>query len=123
MTRDETREKGAKESGSISEDNVMTYLASKLTKAEQELQRRVRPRETDSAKVIQVIETKSVRGKGTEEDVVREVVQYWDFDGNMLAESDPCAPLPDRWCKRCGKRVKANDENRYICQCGFNVLV
>ena len=50
----------------------------------------VRPRGTDSARVIQVVETKSVRGTGTEEDMSRLVTQYWDFDGNLLAENDPC---------------------------------
>ena len=38
----------------------------------------IRPDGTQSAKVIQVIETKSKRGLGTEKDPVREVVQYWD---------------------------------------------
>ena len=50
-----------------------------------------RPRGTDSAKVIQVIETQSLRGVGTQEDICRCVTQYWDFDGNLLAESDPCS--------------------------------
>lgn len=50
----------------------------------------VRPRGTDSAQVIQVIKTESLRGKGVEGDVCRTVTQYWDFDGNLLAESDPC---------------------------------
>lgn len=49
----------------------------------------VRPRGTDKAKVIKVIQTKSLRGAGTEDDVCREVVQYWDFKGNLLAENDP----------------------------------
>lgn len=48
----------------------------------------VRPRGTDSAKVIQVIVTESVRGEGTEEDQCRIVKQYWDFEGNLLAERD-----------------------------------
>ena len=32
---------------------------------------------------------------GTEKDPVREVVQYWDFEGNFLAEMDKehCKPL------------------------------
>lgn len=47
-----------------------------------------RPDGTKSAKVIQVIETKSKRGLGTEKDPVREVTQYWDFEGNFLAEAD-----------------------------------
>lgn len=50
----------------------------------------VRPRGTDCARVIQVIETKTLRGMGTEEDNCREVIQYWDFEGNLLAEEDPC---------------------------------
>lgn len=55
----------------------------------------VRPEGTKSAKVIQVIETKAKRGLGTEKDPVREVTQYWDFDGNFLAEMDKehCMPL------------------------------
>lgn len=49
-----------------------------------------RPRGTDSAQVIQVIKTESMRGEGTQEDLCRTVTQYWDFDGNLLAENDPC---------------------------------
>lgn len=49
----------------------------------------VKPRGVDSAKVIQVIKTESLRGKGTQEDLSRIVTQYWDFDGNLLAEHDP----------------------------------
>ena len=50
----------------------------------------VRPRGTDSARVIQVIVTEALRGKGTNEDLCRLVTQYWDFEGNLLAENDPC---------------------------------
>ncbi len=39
-----------------------------------------RPRGTDSAKVIRVIETTVLRGDGMENDKCREVKQYWDFD-------------------------------------------
>lgn len=49
------------------------------------------PRGTDSAKVIFAIETRALRGNGTEEDKCRIVTQYWDFEGNLLAENDPCA--------------------------------
>ena len=66
---------------------------------------RVRPRGTDSAKVIQVIKTTALRGVGTEEDMCRLVTQYWDFDGNLLAENDPCAKekvlLPTQFFLRC----------------------
>ncbi|MDQ9826686.1 hypothetical protein RFZ44_25715, partial [Acinetobacter sp. 163] len=49
---------------------------------------------TKSAKVIQVIETKAKRGLGTEKDPVREVIQYWDFEGNFLAEMDTEMLIP-----------------------------
>lgn len=49
------------------------------------------PRGTDSAKVIRVIVTQSLRGEGTAEDMCRTVTQYWDFEGNLLAENDLCA--------------------------------
>lgn len=42
----------------------------------------------DSARVISVIETKAVRGEGNEDDPCRVVTQYWDFEGNLLAEND-----------------------------------
>ena len=44
---------------------------------------------TDSAKVIEVIETESIRGCGTGDDLCRIVKQYWSFDGKLLAECDP----------------------------------
>lgn len=47
-----------------------------------------RPRGTDSAKVIQVIQTKGLIGKGTKEDPARFIYQYWDFEGKLLAEYD-----------------------------------
>lgn len=50
-----------------------------------------RPRGTDKVRVIQVIETESLRGEGTKEDKCRIVKQYWDFEGNLLAENDSCA--------------------------------
>lgn len=49
----------------------------------------VRPDGTKSARIIQVIETKTKRGLGTEKDPVRDVTQYWDLDGKFLAEFDP----------------------------------
>lgn len=42
----------------------------------------------NSVKVIKVIEVKAKRGLGIEKDPVREITQYWDMDGNLLAESD-----------------------------------
>lgn len=45
-----------------------------------------------SARVIQVIETVSLRGAGVEGNEIREVRQYWDFEGLFLAEYDPAVP-------------------------------
>ena len=60
-----------------------------------------RPNGVKGAKVIQVIETKAMRGLGTEKDPARVVTQYWDFDGNFLAERDleACAPLVEHEIK------------------------
>ncbi len=54
-----------------------------------------RPRGTDNARVIQVIETTALRGEGTEKDTCRQVKQYWDFEGNFLAENDPIEKRKD----------------------------
>lgn len=49
----------------------------------------VRPRGTDSAKVIQVIKTTSLIGLGEEvTDPCRIVTQYWNFKGELLASND-----------------------------------
>jgi len=47
-----------------------------------------RPRGTDHAQVIQVIQTKALTGIGSDEDPCRYIFQYWDFEGNLLAEKD-----------------------------------
>lgn len=46
-----------------------------------------------SARVVQVIETVSLRGDGSD-DPVREVRQYWSFEGELLAEKDPAIGPP-----------------------------
>lgn len=48
----------------------------------------VRPRGTDNAKVIKVIRTESIIGRGTKQDPVRCIYQYWDLKGELLAEKD-----------------------------------
>ena len=45
--------------------------------------------ETKSARVIQVIETVSLAGDGTDTNPVSEVHQYWTLDGDLLAKNDP----------------------------------
>lgn len=47
-----------------------------------------RPRGTDKAKVMKVIRTESIIGRGIPEDPVRIIYQYWDFKGNLLAKHD-----------------------------------
>lgn len=44
---------------------------------------------TRSARIVEVIETVSIRGNGADKPF-REVVQYWDKDGVLIAERDPC---------------------------------
>lgn len=48
----------------------------------------IEPETTRRARVIEVIETVSVRGNGANT-VLREVIQYWSKDGVLLAENDP----------------------------------
>lgn len=42
-------------------------------------------------RVISVIESEVLRGKGTDDDPCRRVVQYHTFDGEFLAERDDWA--------------------------------
>lgn len=49
--------------------------------------------------MIRVIETIALRGEGTEEDNCRKVKQYWNFDGKLLAENDPCVKEKGRCAK------------------------
>jgi len=62
--------------------------AEREVKAMDENKCAVRHRGTDRAKVIQVIETVSLKGSGTDNDPIRAVKQFWSFDGTLLAESD-----------------------------------
>lgn len=47
------------------------------------------PREAKAARVIQVIETVTLAGDGTDANPVYEVHQYWTLDGDLLAKNDP----------------------------------
>lgn len=47
--------------------------------------------------IIPVIRTSlTVRGKGTQEDPMRRITQYWSCEGELLAEQDPDPPEP-KW--------------------------
>lgn len=50
----------------------------------------------ESVQVIQVVHTIATRGAGIEGDPVRQVDQYWSFDGSLLAERDPIGRRQDR---------------------------
>lgn len=65
---------------------------------------------TKSAKVIQVIETKAKRGLGTEKDPVREVTQYWDFEGNFLAEMDTEMLIPQIYAECNAIKIGLEDQ-------------
>lgn len=69
----------------------------------------VRAEGTKSAKKIEVIETKAIRGLGTEKDPVREVTQYWDLEGNFLAEADKehCIPIIEHDSKVINESITA----------------
>lgn len=45
-------------------------------------------REPRKVQVREVIEVMFIRGKGVDDDAVREVTQFYDFDGTFLAEHD-----------------------------------
>ena len=47
-----------------------------------------RSKGTDSARVVQVIMTTTMVGEGTEESPIRELVQFWSFDGQCLATNE-----------------------------------
>lgn len=49
-----------------------------------------------SVKLINVIETISIRGGGIVNSPIREVRQYWDIKGKLLAEYDCMMPQFDK---------------------------
>lgn len=53
-----------------------------------------RPRGTDSARVIQVIQTMASVGKGTAMDPKRVVLEVWTLEGELIAVNDPYAIYP-----------------------------
>jgi hypothetical protein len=42
----------------------------------------------DEARVIQVVEVKSIIGEGVTGDPVRQITEYYDFDGTRLARTE-----------------------------------
>lgn len=65
----------------------------------------------NSVKVVSVIEVKAKRGLGIKGDPVREITQYWDMDGNFLAEKDSDAQFISDQIVWESKRLKSIVEN------------
>lgn len=68
---------------------MLTYLQQMKQVQRKENDGMVRADGPKSVRVISVIEVKANRGLGIEKDPVREITQYWDIEGNLLAERDP----------------------------------
>ena len=47
-------------------------------------------RGVDSVRALSVIETRTTIGTGTDTALSRQLIQYWDLEGRLLAEYDPC---------------------------------
>lgn len=47
-------------------------------------------RGVDSVRALSAIETRTTIGTGTDTDLSRQLIQYWDLEGRLLAEYDPC---------------------------------
>lgn len=73
-----------------------------------------------SARVIQVIETKSARGSGGTEQPVRTVTEYWSLDGKKLAEHDPAAFVPESADGPCEPGESVECTTTY---CGENEVI
>jgi hypothetical protein len=65
------------------------------------------------AKLIQVIETDNLRGKGTAEEPFRRVMQYYTPEGELLAERDDSLPS-DTLTKAEAEELRAQWERRFI---------
>lgn len=62
--------------------------------------------------VIEVVQVKYLRGSGSEKDPVREVIQYWDVGGRLLAERD--STLIEQSIANMPDNLK-NFYERYLC--------
>ena len=50
----------------------------------------VRNSNVNSVKIEKVIIVKSVIGKGTKEDLIREITEIYNLKGQLIARIDPC---------------------------------
>lgn len=60
----------------------------------------IRFRGTDSAKIIQLIQTTGPIGSGTEIDPVRRVEQYWTLEGELLFTKDDLPEISSELIER-----------------------
>lgn len=76
----------------------MTYLADPTTRGherggeksdDKSAKRNCPPQRNGQRKGDSVIVTEAIEGRGTEDDPVRNVLQYWSLDGKLLAKVDP----------------------------------
>ena len=69
------------------------------------------PRGVDSAKVIQVIETKSARGAGTPAQPARIVTEYWSLSGkslpSLIQSERRLSTMTDDWLIAVGMLIAA----------------
>ena len=49
----------------------------------------IKPKGAHEVKVMEVIEVRTKYGEATNESPVREIIQYWNMDGFLLATIDP----------------------------------
>jgi Fe2+ transport system protein B len=66
-------------------DKQLNDFINKMAKSKR---KRVETETLRSVKIVEVIQTVSIRGDGVDT-VLREVTQYWDKNGTFLAENDP----------------------------------
>ena len=66
----------------------------------------IRRKGPNSVKVVPVIEVKTMKGLGIEGDKGREVTEYWDLNGNFLAERDTDPTLLCELAKWESERLK-----------------
>ncbi len=67
---------------------------------------KIRRKGPHSVKVVPVIEVKIMKGLGIEGDKVREVTEYWDLNGDFLAERDTDPTLLCELAEWKSKRFK-----------------
>jgi hypothetical protein len=71
------------------------------------------------SEVIQVIRTKSCKGKGTDDNLMRTVTEYFTLEGERICEDDPCSQeampgVVELHCRKCRRSVIEREGNDTI---------